>query len=216
VSAALDQLDAQQALLTDSLRKMLEGQWTGFPSLQADLEALSPGIQLAPRPPVLESEGGPPTPSGWWAQYDPNTYMPGQVNSWSCSACALAWVLRATQLDPGASEQSMIDAIGYPANINATYGLMDGSGSQLRRVLSEYGVATQQAWLDYDTCYATYGDTTGLMSGGAWYHWVGVRGRDGPNLAIANSAPGYKGVYSTLSREDFNRLGPFSCVWLLH
>jgi len=215
-SAALDQLDAQQQLLTDSLARMVQGQWTGFPSLQADIEALSPGIQLAPRPPVLESDAGPETPTGWWAEYDPNTYMPGQVNSWSCSACALAWVLRATQLNPNASEQSEIAEIGYPQNINPTYGLMDGSGAQLRRVIGQYGVATEQAWLGYDDVYAIFGDTTGLMSGGAWYHWVGVRGHDGGNLWIANSAEGYKGVYSTLTREQFNALGPFSCVWLLH
>jgi len=29
------------------------------------------------------------------------------------------------------------------------------------------------------------------------------------------SAPGYKGVYDTLSRDDFLRLGGFSVVWLV-
>jgi len=216
VSAELDQLDQQQALLTDSLRKMLEGQWTGFPSLEANIQALDPGVELAPRPPILESEAGPPAPSGWWADYNPNEGMPRQAYSWSCSACALAWVLRATRLDPNASEQSCIDAIGYPQNINPTYGLMDGSGSQLRRVVGDYGVTTGQAWLSYDACFATFAETTGMMSGGAWYHWISVRGQDGGNLWIANSAPGYQGVYDTLTRAQFNALGPFSVVWLLH
>ena len=217
MSAELDQLDQQQQLLTDSLKQMLQGAWTGFPSLQADLEALSPGIELAPHPPVLSSEAGPETPTGWWAQYDPNTYMPRQQASWSCSACALAWVLRATQLDPNASEGSCIGAIGYPSNINETYGLMDGSGTQLRRVLSDYDVATEQSWLSFDQAYAAFGDTTGMMSGGAIYHWVGVRGRTGDGqLWIANSAEGYCGVYSTLSRDQFNQWGPWSVVWLLH
>ena len=125
-------------------------------------------------------------------------------------------MLRATQLNPNATEQSCIEAIGEPQNINPTYGLMDGSGSQLRRVIGEYGVQTEQGWLGYDDVYATFGGTTGLISGGAWYHWVGVRGHDGGNVWIANSAPGYKGVYSTLTREQFNALGPFSVVWLLH
>jgi hypothetical protein len=36
----------------------------------------------------------------------------------------------------------------------------------------------------------------------------------GSNLWIANSAPGYKGIYDVLSRYDFDRLGGFSVVWL--
>ena len=52
------------------------------------------------------------------------------------------------------------------------------------------------------------------MSGQAWYHWVALRGVRGNQIWIANSAPGYKGVWDTLSREDFVRLGAFSVVWL--
>jgi hypothetical protein len=135
--------------------------------------------------------------------------------NWTCSACALAWLERATLENESATEASAIDEIGYPDNINATYGLMDGSGSQLQRVLEDYGLTTQQAWLAYDQVYAIAEQTTGCMSGGAWYHWVSLRGVDGPNLWIANSAPGYKGVYDTLTREQFNNLGPFSVVYLL-
>ena len=107
------------------------------------------------------------------------------------------------------------DEIGNPENINATYGLMDGSGAQLQHVLLDtYGQNTNQGWLDFDTAYAIFSQTPGMMSGGAWYHWVGVRGVDGSgNLWVANSAPGYKSVWDVLSRADFNRLGPFSCVW---
>ena len=45
--------------------------------------------------------------------WDPNTYMPPQAYGWSCSACALAWVLRATSLNPNATESSEIAEIGY-------------------------------------------------------------------------------------------------------
>ena len=142
--------------------------------------------------------------------------MPPQQANWSCSACSLAWVERATGANPDASEASAIEEIGYPENINATYGLMDGSGYQLRRVLEDsYGVESLQGWLTFDQVYAIYSRTTGMMSGGAWYHWVGLRGVSGSSLWIANSAPGYKGIYDTLSREQFNSLGPFSCVYLI-
>src|SRR5262249_8601112 len=161
-------------------------------------------------PPLLTSDTGEVVPPDWLKDYDPNEYMPPQAASWTCSACSLAWVLRATKVDPNASEQSMVQAIGEPQNINPTYGLMDGAGAQLQRVLGEYGVPSGQGWLTFDQVWALAASTTGCMSGGAWYHWVGIRGQDGPNLAIANSAPGYKGIYSTLTREQFNALGPFS------
>jgi len=114
-----------------------------------------------------------------------------------------------------AGREDTIYAIGYPQNINPQYGLMDGSGAQLQRVLGEYGMDSEHGWLDYDTVYALAQDTTGMMSGGAWYHWVALRGVQGQNLWIANSAPGYKGVWDVLSRSDFNRLGPFSVVYLV-
>jgi hypothetical protein len=58
MSAELDQLRAQQQLLTDSLAKMLQGQWVGFPSVEANLYALDPNMQgsVTPDPPVTDSE----------------------------------------------------------------------------------------------------------------------------------------------------------------
>ncbi len=105
--------------------------------------------------------------------------------------------------------------IGYPDNINPAYGLMDASGAALRKVLQSYGVPTEQAWLDFDTVYQLAQETTGMMSGAAWYHWVALRGISGPDLYISNSAPGYKGVSDILTRDDFARLGGFSVVWLV-
>lgn len=141
--------------------------------------------------------------------------MPVQVASWSCSACALAWIERSTNANSNATEATGVAEIGYPENINETYGLMDGSGSQLARVLdSNYGLQSGHGYFTFDTVWAIAGVTTGMMSGGAWYHWVAIRGQAGSNIWIANSAPGYKGIYDTLSREQFNLLGPFSVVYL--
>lgn len=214
-SPEIAQLQQQQVYLTRALQGALEGHWCGAPpSTEAFVAALDPALQIACTPPVLKS-AAPPSPPGYLANYDPNTVQPRQQASWSCSACSLAWVLRATKLDPECYEQCGIDKIGYPQNINATYGLMDGSGSQLMRVLGEYGQNSHQGWLAFDDAYAVYSTTPGMMSGAAWYHWVGVRGTQDGNLWIANSAPGYKNVWDILSREDWNRLGGFSCVWLV-
>lgn len=140
--------------------------------------------------------------------------MAPQVYSWTCSACALDWVLRATGLDAAHTREQAVQEIGYPQNINPMYGLMDASGSALRAVYDQYAQPTAQAWLDFDTVYELAQDTTGQLSGANWHHWVALRGVQGANLWIANSAPGYKGVWDVLSREDFNRLGGFSVVWL--
>jgi hypothetical protein len=147
--------------------------------------------------------------------YDPGTPQPPQVWGWTCSACALDWVLRATGLAPSHTRGLAIVEIGYPQHINPTYGLMDGSGVQLQRVLSEYGQSSEQGYLDFDTTYALAARGPGMCSGAAWYHWVGIRGVSGDAIWIANSAPGYLGVYDLLSRSDFERLGGFSVVHLV-
>ena len=82
-------------------------------------------------------------------------------------------------------------------------------------MLDDYGVETSQSWLDFDTTYELVQDTPGMMSGAPWYHWVGIRGVDAGCIWVANSAPGYKGVTDHVSRDDFNRLGAFSVVWLV-
>jgi hypothetical protein len=140
--------------------------------------------------------------------------MAPQWYDWTCSSCSLDWVLQSTWTRSTDREKTVYE-IGYPHNINSTYGLMDGSGSQLQSVLEEYGIGSQGASLDFDTVYRMAMQTTGMMSGGAWYHWVAIRGVQGSNLWIANSAPGYRGVWDSLSREDFNRLGGFNVVWLV-
>lgn len=145
--------------------------------------------------------------------------MPGQLYDWTCSACSLEWLKRATGLvttdDIYGSRETTVYEIGYPNNINSAYGLMDASGAALRAVLDGYGQPSDQGWLDFDTVYALAQQGPGMMSGAAYYHWVGIRGVQGATIWVANSAPGYKGVWDNLSREDFNRLGGFSVVWLV-
>ena len=141
--------------------------------------------------------------------------MAPQYYDWTCSACALDWVKVATHLVPASDRYTTTLEIGYTDNINPQYGLMNGDGSALREVLRNYGRETEQAWLDFDTVWQLAQGTTGMMSGTAWYHWVALRGVQGSNIWIANSAPGYAGIFDLLSRSDFNRLGGFSVVWLV-
>jgi hypothetical protein len=116
-----------------------------------------------------------------------------------------------------ANREAVVHAIGYPQNINGNIGLADASGSELQRVLLEQtGRYSEHGYLSFDDVYAlAEKQTPMLMSGAQWYHWVGVRGVQGSTLWIANSAPGYKGVYDNMTRDDFARLGGFSVVWLV-
>jgi len=161
----------------------------------------------------FEVPGEPP----FW--YDPWASQPGQLYDWTCSACSLNWLMRATGLittdDIYGSRESTVYEIGYTQNINPQVGLTNADGSALRAVLNNYGQGSQQSWLDFDTTYAIAQDGPGMCSGAKWYHWVGIRGVSGNALWVANSAPGYKGVYDTLTREQFNALGGFSVVWLV-
>jgi hypothetical protein len=52
------------------------------------------------------------------------------------------------------------------------------------------------------------------MGGAAFYHWVGVRGRDADTLLLANPGPGWRGIHQTLTRAEFAALGPFAAVWV--
>jgi hypothetical protein len=145
--------------------------------------------------------------------------MPGQLYDWTCSACSTEWVERslgyARDADVYTSREMVVYAIGYPHNINGTYGLMDGSGAELQRVIKEQtGADSEQGWLGFDDVYSLAQETPGLMSGAAWYHWVAIRGVDSGCIWVANSAPGYKGVDSHVSREQFAALGGFSVIWL--
>ena len=140
--------------------------------------------------------------------------MAPQAYDWTCSVCSLDWVKVAAGLEAVSDRYTTCMQIGYTHNVNPTYGLMDASGRALRDVLASYSQESGQAWLDFDNVYELAKNTTGLMSGAAWYHWVALRGVQGSNLWIANSAPGYKGIWDTLTRGDFERLGGFSVVWL--
>ena len=124
--------------------------------------------------------------------------------------------MRSTGLVPDYDRERAVYEIGYTDQINPWTGLTNanGPGQALRDVYAAYNQPTSQGWLDFDSVFELVQDTTGQMSGTNWYHWVALRGVQGNNIWIANSAPGYKGIWDVLSRSDFNRLGPFNVVWL--
>jgi hypothetical protein len=137
-----------------------------------------------------------------------------QTADWTCSACSLAWL--AGSIGQYVDEWKAVDLIGFPANINSTYGLMDASGATLASVYSRYW-----SWPSHFSPAATYADALSLawagpllLGGRQWCHWTAVRGTDGSGLLLANPAPFWFGVGDYLTAEDWTRLGTWSTVWL--
>jgi len=144
--------------------------------------------------------------------YDPATPQYPQTADWTCSACSLAWLNRALQIDNATDEWSAVDYIGNPENINATYGLMDGSGSVLAARLGEQGAPSVCLWPTWHQVLELARLMPLLAGGVAWNHWVGVRSTSGGVLYLANSAMGWCGIGDELVASDWTNLGPFAVV----
>jgi len=80
--------------------------------------------------------------------------------------------------------------------------------------LAGYGLVAKQAYVTFDQAYAIAQTNTGVINPIGMYHFMGIRGTSGSDLWVANSAPGYDGVFDNLSRERFNALGPVSLIWV--
>jgi hypothetical protein len=129
-------------------------------------------------------------------------WMAPQVYDWTCSVCSTTWVLQATGLDVDAARETVTWKIGYPQCVNPDYGLMDTNC--VARVFESYDVSTRTLWPSFDQMYELAQTTTGVLNSTRWYHFVAVRGVDGPYIWIANSAQGYKGIYEHVSRGQWD------------
>lgn len=141
--------------------------------------------------------------------------MAPQALNWTCSICATDWTLRATGLNPYSAREQVAVHIGYPSCVDEWTGLK--STECLVSVFSDYGVESQIEWVDWPRLLEIAGDTTGVLNGLGWYHFVGIRGlTEWGGVWLANSAVGYRGVWETLDEQQFNALGPFQVVRLVH
>ena len=143
--------------------------------------------------------------------------MPSQAYSWTCSVCSTTWVLQST--DTAYQDSDIYDAryavgteMGYPSCVNETYGLM--SQQCIVDELARHGLVARQAWCTFDEAYAIARTMTGTINPTGQYHVMALRGTSGSDIWVSNSAQGYMGVYDTLSREQFNALGPVSVVYV--
>ena len=102
--------------------------------------------------------------------------------------------------------------MGVPSCVNPTYGCM--SDTCIIDALASYGLKARQMYVTFDQAYSIARTNTGTINPQGMYHFCALRGVSGSDLWIANSAEGYLGVYSTLSRAQFNAYGPVSVIMI--
>lgn len=151
--------------------------------------------------------------------FDPDTPTYYQRQDWTCSIASVIWMLRSIGID--VTPEDAQDAM-HPRFVNPTLGLLDGSGAGIVEVLREqWGVKAHT--LDrlggptFDDVLAVAGRQPVAIGGHNWGgpglgHWSAVRGRQGDTLVLANPAKGATYGHTTLTRQDWQRLGGFSAV----
>lgn len=149
--------------------------------------------------------------------YDPDAPQYEQSDPATCAACSLAWALRSLGRDVG--EWDAVALLG-PWRWSESQGLLRPDGSGLVATLREQGLAAGGLYPAAFGDAVTHAGRGPVLLGGVHWgaegHWVGVRGYDPTTdtLALANSAVGYDGVYDTLSRAQWARVGPCALVWV--
>jgi len=147
--------------------------------------------------------------------------MEGQAYNWTCSVCSTTWVLQSIGLiDPTIDQYTAREQVGtetgYPNCVNEAYGSM--SPQCVIDEFARYGLNAQQLYVTFDQAYAICSQTTGVINPIGMYHYMAIRGVDGNSpgtIWVANSAPGYDGVWDNLSRSAFNNLGPVNLIYLV-
>jgi hypothetical protein len=138
--------------------------------------------------------------------------MATQWYNWTCSVCSVTWALNAMGLTHLSREEVGV-TMGYPNCVNETYGCM--SSDCVAGTFAAYGYNTRRAYCTFDNAFAIMSQTTGTINPQGMYHFMGIRGVRGGGLWVANSAPGYRGVWDDLSRSAFNSLGPVELIYVV-
>lgn len=138
--------------------------------------------------------------------------MEPQAYEWTCSVCSFTWTLNATAIAPELNRPQALEVLTYPECVNEVYGCM--SSDCMIEGYRQFDVEALQSWVTFDQAFAICNHYTGLINPQGMYHYMAIRGVQGDKLWVANSAPGYLGVWDTLSRSQFEAYGPVQIVAL--
>jgi hypothetical protein len=159
--------------------------------------------------------GAPSPPESPPYAYDKAAPVQLQYRDWSCAIVSVHWALSSLGYDV---DREALIADMTPAPVSPAVGCLDASGAGLVRYLGQaYDLpARNRRPASWDEVTAVAGQYPCLIGGGGWYHWSAVRDNAPGVLLLANPAPGWRGVYQTLSRGQYESwLGPFALVEVL-
>lgn len=168
------------------------------------------------------SDGGAPMP----LPFNPDAPCDIQPTDWGCALESVQWLLRSIGRNPDAGDprgDPWMRSQLVPAIIGTDVGLRDATGTQLaawitREYGSEMGFTAQASPVEFGDVVAGAGVNPMMIGGRAWGaggHWAGVRRADENGwLELANPSPGYTGVGTHLSPEEWAARGPWSCIWI--
>jgi hypothetical protein len=121
------------------------------------------------------------------------------------------------------SEQWLESSMLAEGVVSVNDGLLNSTGAELARwITRHYGEFGYRGEHDGGVSFDEVAQEAATLrhpvqiGGRGWYHWSGVRGYSDGLLRLANPGPGWKGINQTMSREQFEYLGPFSLVRLTH
>jgi len=123
--------------------------------------------------------------------------------------------VQATGTDTNLTREQGAEMLQYPDGVNETYGLV--SIQFMIDAFNMIGLPCHQKWVTFDEAYTIMREHTGVINPIGMYHFMACRGVDHMDIGdlwIANSAPGYLGVYDTLNRSQFNSFGPVQLVYI--
>lgn len=147
-------------------------------------------------------------------EYDPLAEQPRQQRDWDCSAAATAWMGRS--IGWGWAELDVAYAFQAQGIATPQLGLLDGTGAGIVRWLAQQPLSARNTRVDWGMLLDRDWSCPLIMGSSQWYHWTGVRGFDqDQNLLLANSAPGWGDIYSTMSAGQFAYFGDFWGVYLV-
>ena len=149
--------------------------------------------------------------------YDPTAPVVQQNHNWDCAEQSTLWAMTAFGRHPADAwmESSMLTE-----GIESTdLGLLVADGSKLAAWIAEqYGEFGYAAYnngnVSFDDVKSVAGQTPVLIGGRQWNHWSGVRRYSAAQdwLELANPADGWMGVFQSMTRQQFDALGPFSMI----
>lgn len=143
--------------------------------------------------------------------YNSGAVIRGQSWDWDCSAAATAWMGRSigwNWIESDVAYEFVRAGIATPQ-----LGLLDGTGVGIVRWLSLQPFEATNQRVHYEDLPGLTAGCPLIMGSTRWYHWVGVRSVDQNGvIQLANSAPGWAGIWTSLTMDQFNTFGDFWAV----